>query len=311
MNEVASGLYYSGSSVKGGHVESLNEGLEPDEFPLEEGLVEATPEQLLSLLIPRLEVSAGRISGYQRTVSRSHVSKVRQALEKGRELPPIMVSIYDRRGWITDGQHRALGAVAARVPLLCVVQRRNMADQIALFSDQSKQRRPSSDILILRGDSPYEEYIQDAVTDPAQKHAWAKLVAARSGDPRKLSPTTMRRMLFAYVAQVNYFNPNSTIEERWNKDAADELGELIAVFGDRSTNPHAFASTTATALAIAAAYAVRRQGSLAEDIERWKRVMPKFPFSSYAYVKRHTEMADRLLAHWNKRLSEESRIYRV
>src|SRR5678809_1346389 len=97
VNEVASGLYYSGRTVKGGHVATLNDGLVPDEFPLEEGLIEATPEQLLSLLIPRLEVTAGRISGYQRTVSRSHVSKVRQALEKGRELPPIMVSIYDRR----------------------------------------------------------------------------------------------------------------------------------------------------------------------------------------------------------------------
>lgn len=308
ISEVATALRYKGEKSQ----RPISEGLGTKPFPLAEGFIaEVLPEQLMSLHVPRLEVRGDKIEGYQRPVSRRHVTNIQRTLEQGKEVPPILVSIYDSKAWLTDGQHRALGAVAARVPIAAVVQKRTMLEQIGLFANQARARRPSSDLLILRGSGPYEEYIQDAVTDPKKQHPWSKLVASKAGDPRRVSPTTTRRMLYAYVGLTTNYSPSKSVEDRWDENAANELGVLFGIFGNRESNPHAFSSTGAQGIALAAAYAIRRQGSDPEDIDRWIRWMPKFPFTNFAYIKSPPELADRLLAHWNKRLSEDKRVYRI
>ena len=312
LDEVGSTIYVRGlNSRSQKRTASIVGDLVVKPAPHEEGLVLLTPEQMLSLRIPRLELKGDKIEGYQRDVSRTQVTRIQEAIRKGKELPPIMVSIYAGMLWITDGQHRALASIAERANLLAVIQKRDMEHQIALFADQARARRPSSDLLILRGSSPYDEYIQDAVTSPNGSHPWSKLVTERAGHPKKLSPTTTRRMLFAYVGQTTHFVPSKGIDDRWNEDYADELGRLMSIFGDRSMNPHAFAATMALGIAIAAKIAIRDQGSTPDDIARWEKWMPKFPFTSFAYIKNPAECADRLLAHWNKRLSPDRRVYRV
>lgn len=315
LQEVAGGVYRRG--VTPGMKDekrkelSIAAGLQPKPFPMVEGLREITPEQLLSLRIPRLELRGDRIEGYQREVSRSQITRMIEAIIAGKELPPIMVSLYGNAAWGTDGQHRALAAIATKTNISAVIQKRTMEEQIALFSDQAKARRPSSDLLILRSSGPFEEYIQDAVTSPDGEHPWARLCATRAGDPRRLSPTTVRRMLRIYVAGIQGKDFGAAAEARWDRELADQLGDLMGVFGNRERNPHAFSATASAGIALAARYAIRDNGSEERDIERWGAWMVKFPFQSYAYIKNSGEYADRLLAHWNKRLSAEKKVYRV
>jgi hypothetical protein len=283
------------------------------------GLHEFSPEYLLSLQVPTIEYTEGQeIAGFQRFLRVPSARKIARAMIEGKEMPPGLISI-DEEGnpLVTDAQHRIVGAVMARKPLKLVLEHRTREAAQQLFADQKKGLQPDNDTLILSGHGPYNEYIQDAVTNP--DHPWFPIAGAGKvggkGSTDKMSPYTMKFMLVAYVGNQAGTKggvdaaEEPTIRDRWNKDAADELAELIKAFGTKKERPEAFTSVALRATAIAATLVIARRNRTRKDIERWKIHMPKFNYLVHSYLS-STDLTDRMLDHWNKKLKTENRVQR-
>ena len=295
----------------------VTQGLVPVPFPVKEGYFEASPEELASLRVPKIEVD-GDIRGFQREKANFHARKIARALIEGEEMPPLFLSIFvDEKGkvmedsvYIDDGQHRALAGLIARRPLEVIVKRRTIDQARKLFANQSKAKSLRSDETLLTGDSQLELYIQDAVT--SDDHPWSDLVAPYKSD-RKMTPTTMAIIVGSFAQNsmnmgVQFHTRRSN--EDFDTNEADKLASLIRSFGNKHTNPLAFRGRSLRAIAYAAIYVFRRNPTLKDgDFDRWKTHMPKFDFGKYPHLlNREQEMAVALVDHWNKRLPEERKV---
>lgn len=307
-----------GKKARGGkNRPPVTQGIVPEPFPTKEGLFEVTPEQLASLVVPKIEVESD-IRGFQREKTNTHARKIARAMLAGDEMPPIELSIFvDDQGkalaaevFVGDGQHRGLGAIIARKPLEVIVKRRTIEQARRLFTNQSKAKNLRSDDTLLTGNSPLELYIQDAVT--SDDHPWSDLVAPYKSE-RRMTPTTMAIIVGSFV--YNTLNQGVTFHttrpgDDFDHNQADRLATLIRSFGSKTTNGLAFRGRSLRAISFAAVYVFRRNPSLKDgDVERWKQHMPKFDFSKYPHLLgKEAEMAVALVEHWNKRLPEERKV---
>lgn len=286
------------------------QGLIPQEFPAREGYFEVTPEQIASLRVPKIEVSAD-VKGFQREKVNAHARKIARAILAGEEMPPLIISIFpDDKTYVDDGQHRALGAVLARKPLEVVVKRRSVEQARKLFASQGKAKAVRRDDTLLTGDSAIELYIQDALT--TDTHAWSHLVAQTASSYR-MSPTTMAMVVGQFVFNtmnngINYFTTRDSND--FDSRLADKMAYLIDSFGTKNTNRMAFRATTLRAISKSAVYIFRRNPALKKnDWERWRTHMANFDFSKYPQmVNNEGQLALAMVEHWNKRLPEARRV---
>lgn len=290
----------------------VTNGLLPAEFPAKEGYFTVTPEQLCSLIVPKVTVN-GQIVGFQREKVNAHARKIARAMKKGEEMPPIIVSIFpDGKAYVDDGQHRALGAIIARCSLEVIVKHRTVAQARKLFTNQGRAKNLRSDDTLLTGDSPLELYIQDALT--AANHPWSTLVSISGGGSNlRMTPTTMAQMIGVFV--YNAFNQGASYYvarpvEEFDEKMANRLADLVKAFGNKTTNPLAFRGRSLRAIAYAATHIFRRNPNVKpEDWERWMRHMPQFDFSKYPHLLgKESDMAMALIEHWNKRLPQDRRV---
>lgn len=289
---------------------SVTLGLTPEPFPATEGYFQVSPEQIASLRVPKIEVGSS-IVGFQREKVNSHVRKIARAMLDGQEMPPLIVSIFpDGQAYANDGQHRALAAVVARLPLDVVVKRRSIADARKLFASQQKAKAVRSDDTLLTGNSDLEIYIQDALT--AVSHPWSHLVAVKQSRTR-ISPTTMAAIVGSFVYNSLTANVTDFVRRRegdFDENLAHRMAHLLDAFGSKSTNPMAFKGGTLRGVSQAAVYVFRRNPELQEgDWERWQRHMASFDFARFPHLfTKESAMAIELVNHWNKRLSEDRKV---
>lgn len=290
----------------------ITSGLVPEPFPIKEGYFTASPQQLASLRVPKIEVN-GSVKGFQREKVNSHVRKIAKAMMEGDEMPPLIISIFpDDQAYVDDGQHRALAGIMVRRSLEVVVKRRTIDQARKLFTNQGKAKGLKSDDTLLTGDSPVELYIQDAVT--SDNHPWSDLVAPyRGGTTYKMTPTTMAQMVGSFVFNafnqgVNFYTTRP--EEQFDEKLANRLSGLVRVFGGKQTNPLAFRGRSLRAIAYAATWIFRRNPSLREqDWDRWVKHMPTFDFARYPHLlTKEVDLAYALIDHWNKRLPEDRKV---
>ena len=295
----------------------VTHGLVPEKFPVQEGYFTATPEQLASLRVPKIQVDDD-IQGFQREKTNSHARKIARAMLAGVEMPPLILSIFvDDEGnpladyvAVVEGQHRAIGAIIARMPVEVIVKKRTVNQARELFTNQSRAKNLKADDTLLTGNSPVELYIQDAVT--SDDHPWSDLVAPGNSD-RKMTPTTMAVIVGSFVHNTMNMGTNyhtSRPEHEFDMNQADRLASLIRSFGTKATNPLAFRGRSLRAIAFAAVYVFRRNANLKDgDVERWKRHMPTFDFAKFPHLlTKESELALALVDHWNKRLPEERKV---
>lgn len=286
----------------------VTDGIKTAKPPTVEGLHVLAPEQLLSLHIPVVSVN-GRVDGYQRPLQPRHARNIARAMLEGKPMPPIIVAL-DGRGYgkIVEGQHRAVGAVMARMPLEAVVRRMDATQQRDLFAGQRRAKPVDPNTLILAGSGPYEKYIQAAVSTNA--HAWGELVSSSPTSKTRMSPNQMMGLLLRYVGNAEAHSISPSLSERWDTGKADEMAPLVAAFGNKQSHPLAFSPVPLRAIGSAAMYVFRRSEPLPGDHERWVTHMPKFAFEHFTFVRTQQRMTDELLNHWNKRLSAERRVSR-
>lgn len=310
LNEA--GVYDIGATRRGEDVASVADGLKPAKVSVsvkdnELKALWVTPEQALSIIIPRVEVNS-RISGYQRDFYRQQARRVALGIREGKVFPPVSLSI-DGHGAVygTDGQHRIVGHVIEREPVAAVIRRLTKEQQRQLFSDQGEGRKVDRNVLILAGRSPYDEYIQDAIT--SNTHPWGQIVSANPKSRTRIGPYAMQVLLIQYVGNTTQAKLNSAIVERWDEQLANEMAPLIACFGNKQTNPQAFRATSLRAIGETAMHVFRRNETVQEsDHERWVRHMPMFRFDNYIHVRRQSDMTYWLVAHWNKKLHEARKV---
>lgn len=283
---------------------SIVEGIEPATELPSPGYRNLTPEELASLEVPTLEVN-GQIDGYQREDKRNHVRQIALALARGEEMPPILVSLYDGKANVTEGQHRALGGIAANRPVPAVVKHRTLSEQKRLFANQRKAKPVSNDTIVLAANGAFAEYVQDAVTSP--DHAWAEIVGPRRSES-KIGPSQMYGLVVTYVARIQRTRREAVSDDRFDRAAADRLAELLLAFGSRKENPMAWRPVAIRAIGLAALKILRENGEQPEDVERWKRQMPLFPFARYMVINRSDELSKELIRHWNKRLGASRQV---
>lgn len=300
---------------------SVVDGMIPHPFDASNaGLRELTPEILLSIKIPVLDYDENlhTVDGFQRDLKVAHARRIGRAMSAGKEMPPVMISVTeDGDAIMTDGQHRPVGAIIEGKPIKAVIEYRTREKAQELFADQKKGVDPPNDTLILSGKGFYNLYIQEAVTNP--NHVWFPIAGPGAeggpGSGNKMTPYSMKYMLVAYVGNQAGTKggvdaaEDPTIQSRWDVRKADELAELVKTFGTKTTRSEAFTSRALRAIAVAATLIVARQGHRKEDIERWKRHMPLFDFRPVAHLS-NTDLTDRLLDHWNKRMKLENKVYR-
>jgi hypothetical protein len=308
------------SSIKRKKPGHVTDGLTPEPFPMKEGYYVVTPEQVASLEVPVISIGEDRVQGFQRDArdSKVHARNVARALIEGREFPPINVSIVkDENGvdhaLVTDGSHRSVGSIIARVPIEVVVKRRTFEQAKVMFTDQRKQRKIKSDQTILTGDSPLEHYIQDALT--SDDHPWSDMISPHlaGGDKRRMTPITAAQCIGAYTfdsmnSSLAFYTKAS--EQGFDLSKPDELVELIQAFGNKTTNPLAFRSRSLKAITYAAVYIFQRNPNTREgDRARWKEHMPKFAFEDYPHLlDKHHQLAQALIEHWNRRLPRNRKV---
>lgn len=288
----------------------VTQGLIPVEFPVRQGYWEASPEEIASLRVPKIEVT-NEVRGFQREKVNSHVRKIARALLAGDEMPPLMISIFpDQRAYIDDGQHRALAAIVVRKPLEVVVKERTVAQARKLFASQARAKSLRRDDTLLTGDSAIELYIQDALTSDA--HPWSTLVGVRATRYR-MSPTTMAAAVGAFVfnslsVSINEFTRRS--EEEFDEGLAATLADLVHAFGTKSTHPVAFKGGVVRAISYAAVHVFRRnENAQMGDPGRWMTHMPNFDFGKYPHLlNKESQLSVELVHHWNKRLPEGRRV---
>lgn len=290
----------------------ITKGLIPEPFPAKEGYFEATPAQLASLRVPKIEVGSD-IKGFQREKINQHVRKIAAALHSGEEVPPLILSIFpDGLVYVDDGQHRALAALVVRKPLEVVVKRRTVEQARKLFTSQGKAKNIRTDDTLLTGDSALELYIQDALT--STNHPWSDLVTLNRNTSTRMTPTTMGNMIGAFV--FNTFNQGVTFyttrnDHDFDPKKADLLAELVRVFGTHATNPFAFRGRVLRTISYAATHVFWRNpaSQYEKDVIRWKKHMPQFDFAKYPHLfNRESELTLVLVEHWNKRLPVERRV---
>jgi hypothetical protein len=290
----------------------VSDGLAPEPFPSHEGYFEATPEQLASLIVPKLEVNEENgIKGFQREKANTHARKIARALIDGKEVPPLIVSIFpDGKSYIDDGQHRALGAVIARLPVEVVVKKRTVEQARELFTNQGRARKVSTNDILLSGDSAVELYIQDACTNP--DHPWGKIVAPT---PRKnrISPTMMLGLVGPYAfnslsGSARFYTGRP--DEDFDVLRANQMAKLITAFGTKESNPDAYNAQVLHGIAAAAVYILRRNPKAKRgDVSRWLEHMPKFDFARFPHLRNKEQMMTfQLVEHWNKYLGNDRRV---
>jgi hypothetical protein len=290
---------------------SITKGLVPEDFPIQKGYFEATPEQLASLRVPKIEVS-DEVRGFQREKVNSHVRRIARAMVAGEEMPPIMVSIFpDQKAYIDDGQHRALASVMTRLPLEVVVKERTVAQARKLFAAQARAKKLRRDDTLLTGDSAIELYIQDALT--SDNHPWSTLVGVQASRYR-MSPTTMAAAVGAFVFNTMNTSINDFInrpESEFDEALANTLADLIRAFGTKTTNPVAFKGGVVRAISYAAVHIFRRnENSQMRDYGRWMTHMPSFDFGKFPHLlNKEGYLSLELVNHWNKRLLESRRVH--
>lgn len=313
--DLASNLYAlgTGPDVLGAHKRGENlaratDGLNPMRPAATEGLYLLTPENLLTLKVAAIDVN-GRVTGYQRPLKPAHARKIARALIQGKPFPPIILAV-DGHGnlYIVEGQHRAVGAVMARVPIEAVIKRMNKDQQREMFAGQRRAAPVDANVLILAGTGPFERYIQEACS--TSNHAWSEIASANLSAKTRITPHMMMGALVRYVANTESHHVSERHAERWDRALADELAPMIACFGNKQTNPLAFNQMTFRAIASSAMWVFRRNEHRDDDHGRWLTHMPKFAFDRYLFVRNYGRMTDELLAHWNKRLSSERRVTR-
>lgn len=297
----------------------ITEGLKRVKFDATDtGLRLVSPEELASVRIAPLVVSENghrSIEGYQRPTNVPHARRVGRSIAQGVEVPPVNISV-DERGtpWMTDGQHRSLGALLARESIWCVVQRRSHEDAVRLFSNQRYAVKPNPALAILTGDDALDLYIQDAVT--RDDHPWSALIGAEPFPRRKMGPQTAKMLLAGYVLNtLGIVGGKIRIadvlgDEDGSLGHADELATLLACFGSKDTNPVAFRPLVLRGIGTASILAVRRSERHADDLERWVRWMPTFQFNAFAHVRSSVAFSGLLIDHWNKRLKADRRVVR-
>jgi hypothetical protein len=288
--------------------------IRPKSFQHREGLQKLSPEQLLSIRVPVQKITGGHVTGYQRHLDSY---KARRAAERIKNDPEYEKTIgtpevsIDGNGqaFYTDGQHRAAGAVIARKPLVVRVTKRSETQARQLFADQRYATKPSANVQIFNGTGPFEEYIQDAVTDP--QHPWNRLIstAQKGGSPSKMSAAGALSMLKIFVGRSAHFGNTvggGGVEDRFEEKAADQLAVLVSAFGTRQTNPLAYKASALRAIALTAKAVFRDREPHKDDEQRWVTHMTRFPFHAFASITSASELSLRMKLHWNKSLSEDS-----
>lgn len=312
IQELANGITVNAQAVTRRLADPIRatEGLKARKPPAVEGLHSFTPEELLSLYVQTVAVN-GDISGYQRDVDATHARKVAEALLRGKPMPVIHVALDGRgRMSIVDGQHRALGAVIARLPIEGVVRRMDKVSQAELFFGQRQAKTVDPNIIVLSGTDAYSRYVQEAITDP--RHAWSGIVSASRSSKTRLGPYSAFQLLLRYVANTETGGAKMSThnEALWDRGLADELAPLIACFGNKQTHPLAFRPYAVQAIGATAIHVFRRRDPHADDYERWQKHMPLFPFEEWLHVRTQRHMITHLIDHWNKRLQGARRVER-
>jgi len=290
---------------------SIVKGLKPKQPPMTEGYHILSPEQLASLLVPKQELTdKGTISGFQREIARPHIRKISADLLNGDPTPVLELSLYRNALWAVDGQHRALGAIDAGVPIPVVIRKLDAGQMRKLFASQYKARKINASTLILSADDAFSEYVQDAVTASSpQDNPWYGMVAAKTSSTSRLTPSQVHEFVLKYVSStVGQHSQQLVRTHKFEREFANEGAELIKAFGTKRSNPLAFRPAAVRALAYAAIFIIRRRGSKASDIKRWKTHMATFPWHEYAAVTKSKDLAVHLIRHWNKRLLAENKV---
>lgn len=307
--------YVNGSMVSALRRQGLTpplviDGLRIRKPAAQEGLFLLTPEELLTLRIAQVSVN-GRVVGYQRELNVADARKIAPYLAGGGMVPPITLAL-DGKGqmWISDGQHRAAGAVIARVPIWATVQRLDKDEQRQMFLSQRRARRISSDVMTLAGADPLARYVQEAVV--SNDHPWSEIVSANRKAKTKISPYAAYQLLIRYVLNVEgqAASYRTNMDAQWDRGLADGLAPLISCFGNKQTNPLAFRPGTIQAVGAAAMWVFRRHEEHSDDRARWMAHMPAFQFAQYVHVRTQTAQTGLLIDHWNKRLSAARRVER-
>jgi hypothetical protein len=312
MYEVLSEVYVEKSSRSVRNKATY--GKKPQPFPKTEGLVTIKPEQMLSVRIPVQRIRQDEIKGYQRSLNPAKARSFARWLHNHstdymKELGVIEISVDGEHAYYTDGQHRAAGAIIDGKPLRAVITHRTADEARRLFANQALATRPNRNVLIFDSDGVYEEYIQDAVTDP--EHPWHTLISAsQKGSNTRISANVAYNMLRTFVGRMSgtshIASPDAVL--RFDKDVADELAELVGAFGNKTDNPYAFRSTSLRAISEVAREVFRERAYKKTDKERWMRHMPTFPFANFVYLRGASDLSVAMKRYWNKSLPPKSKI---
>lgn len=299
----------SGKAVKNAKSVAARLG-EPAPLPRKPGLYTLTPEQLLSVNVPHYSLN-GHLEGYQQAFSLPRARAMARSMVDGKEFPVTEYSI-DEDGIVnaTDGQHRTLAAIIAALPMRAVLTERTIVKQRQLYSDQSKNRKPNQTTLILAGNTPFHLYVLDALT--SSDNAWSKIVSENSSSTR-ITPPTMFGLLLTYVGDVlsgltTTVGLGEQVYERFDQAVADELANdiLLRVIGTKSANPLAWEAYRLRAFVMVATVAVRRSDDHDWALDRWQKIMVKFPWEQRTFIRRARDLAVALGEHWNRRLPTDS-----
>lgn len=313
IQELAREMYVDGSrtsQLKSDDRPRVTDGLKARKAPPHEGLHTFSPEELLTMYVQTVSVN-GTVSGYQRDRDVPHVRKVARAMLDGKPMPPIIIAVDGKgRMSIVDGQHRALAAIIARLPIKGVVERMDKREQAELFFGQRNAKTVDPNVLVLAGTSAYARYVQEAIEN--NDHPWHQIVSSNKYSKTRIAPYAMFQLLIRYVANTETGGAKLTfqVEERWDRGLADELAPLIACFGNKQTNPLAFRPFAVQAIGATAMWVFRRNEAQPDDHERWVRHMPLFAWEEWLHIRTQRHMVGHLIDHWNKRLSAARRVNR-
>lgn len=316
IEKLLDGVYVDGSNLliatrRGETTAKVLDGLTPKRPPAVEGIHRFTPEELLTLTVDVVGVN-GRVVGYQRDLDLRHARRVAHWLRDGKPLPTMEIAL-DGHGkmYLVDGQHRAAAGVIARVPVDGLVRRLSKQEQAELFFSQRRAKTLDPNVLVLAGTGPFDRYVQAAVASHSP-HPWSPIVSASRRSKTKIGPYAMFQLLIRYVAntEAQGATRNPGLDQRWDRELADELAPLISCFGNKQTHPLAFRPSTLQSIGGTALWVFRRRDRHPDDYMRWQKHMPLFPFEQWVHVRTQTQMTSILLDHWNKRLSEGRRVYR-
>lgn len=283
--------------------------------PKKVGLVQITPEQALSIIVERVTVN-GKIDGYQRVQDQWQARRIAAALSRGEDIAEVSLALDKGNVYADDGAHRLMASVIAKKPVWGVIRERSPEQRAARFTNQSKARRPGSDVLALSGGSAIHRYIQAAVVarKNGAEHPWAQLVGQKNTSA-VMGPHLAVVALTNYALAIRGSNTSRMDDERINRGfkpvMGEELARLFLTFGTKSTNPLAFRPAAIRGIADASVTIIAKQGRKPADIERWARHMATFDWAGYAWVRSSRELAIVLVRHWNKRLGDDKRINEV